>query len=322
MQGKVSPERSATQSYVGIDVCKDRLDVYIHPAGQTLQVANDPGGLKKLKCALAACPGACVVMEATGKFHRAAHRSLHASGFAVAVVNPLRARLFAEALGALAKTDRVDCKMLAIFGESLKPGATPPSSAAIEDLQELVRCRNNAVAARTALGNQLGATSAAAAAQEIKRQIRATETAIENLAAEIELRIKSDPVLARRREVLISIPGVGALTAAALIVELSEIGSLSAKQVAQIVGLAPIACDSGERAGPRHIAGGRAHLRCALYMAAIAAARSNPPLKAFYERLIGKGKKAKVALTAVMRKLVILANALVAQDRLWTAIPT
>jgi transposase len=318
MQGKVSSEQSATQVYVGIDVCKDRLDVYIHPVGQKLQVRNDAAGLKRLKRALVAWPDACVVMEATGKFHRAAHRSLHASGFAVAVVNPLRARLFAEALGALAKTDGVDCKMLAIFGESLKPGSQPPPSEAMEELQELVRCRDAAVAARIALSNQLGAMSVAAAAHEIKRQIRAAETAIENLAAEIERRIKSDPTLARRRAVLTSIPGVGDLTAAALIVSLGEIGSLSAKQVAQIAGLAPIACDSGERTAPRHIAGGRPHLRRALYMAAIAAARCNPPLKAFYERLIGKGKKAKVALTAVMRKLVILANTLIAQDRLWT----
>ena len=318
MQGKVSPERSATAVYVGIDVCKDRLDVYIHPVGQRLQVSNDPGGLKKLKRALAAYPNARIVMEATGKFHRAAHRSLHASGFAVAVINPLRARLFAEALGALAKTDGVDCKMLAILGESLKPGATPPQSEAMEELQELVRCRDSAVASRTALRNQLGATRVSSAALEIKRQIRTAETVIENLAAEIERRIKSDPVLERRWTVLTSIPGVGALTAAALIAGLREIGGLSAKQAAMITGLAPIARDSGERSGPRHIAGGRAHLRRALYMAAVAAARCNPPLTQFYQRLIEKGKKPKVALTAVMRKLVILANALIAKDRLWT----
>jgi transposase len=320
MQAKVSPERSAASVYVGIDVCKDRLDVYIHPVGQKLQVRNDSGGIKKLKRVLSDYSSARVVMEATGKFHRAAHRSLHADGFAVAVVNPLRARLFAEALGALAKTDDIDCKILAILGESLEPDAKPPVSEAMEELQELVRCRDAAVAACTALRNQLGATHATSAAVEIKRQIRATETAIENLAAETERRIKNDPVLARRWAVLTSIRGLGGVTAAALIAGLVEIGSMTAKQAAMLVGLAPIARDSGESNGARHIRGGRPHLRRALYMAAVAAARHNPPLKAFYDRLISQGKSAKVALTAVMRKLVILANSLVAQDRLWTPI--
>lgn len=317
MQAKVSPERSATRFYVGIDVCKDRLDVYIHPVGQKLQVSNDARGLKKLKRALAAYPNARVIMEATGKFHRAAHRGLHDDGFAVVIVNPLRARLFAEALGALAKTDGIDSKILAILGESLEPSAVPPPSLAVEELQELVRCREAAVDARTALCNQLGATRAASAKVEIKSQIRAAETAIENLTAKIERQIKSDPVLARRWEVITSIPGLGPVTAAALVAGLIEIGRLSAKQVAMLVGVAPIAKDSGQSNGERHIRGGRPNLRRALYMAAVTAARCNPDLKTFYERLIRQGKKTKVALTAVLRKLVVLANALVAQDRLW-----
>ncbi|HZZ63272.1 MAG TPA: IS110 family transposase [Roseiarcus sp.] len=318
MQGKVSPERSAmTAIYVGIDVCKTRLDVYLHPLGRRLTFANDPEGIKRLKRSLTAFEVAVVVMEATGKFHRAAHRSLHAGGFRVAVVNPLRSRLFAEAVGALAKTDGVDCRMLAIMGESLDPGVSEPPSELMESLQELLRCRDAAVAARTALLNQLAATQVNAAALEIKRQLRAAETAIENLGAEIERLIAADPVLARRLTILTSIPGVGAATAIALIAGLSEIGSLSAKETAMIVGLAPIACDSGESSGARHIRGGRAHVRSALYMAAVSAARFNPALKAFYDRLIAKGKKAKVALTAVMRKLVVLANTLVRENRLW-----
>ncbi len=247
-------------------------------------------------------------MEATGKFHRAAHRSLHADGFAVAVVNPLRSRLFAEALGALAKTDRVDCRMLAILCESLKPDA--------------------AVAARTALLNQLGATTARPAAVEIRRQLRAAETAIENLEAEIEALIGADPRLARRLAILTSIPGVGTVTAIALLVGLAEIGSLSASprsapvgQAAMIVGLAPIACDSGQSSGPRHIKGGRAHVRRALYMAAVSAARFNPALKAFYDRLLADGKKPKVALGLRMmagagRELAIAHGAQFATQRL------
>ena len=248
---------------------------------------------------------------------RAAHRSLHAGGCRVAVVNPLRCRLFAEALGALAKTDSVDARVLAIMGECLDPEISEPPSELMESLQELLRCRAAAVAARTALLNQLAATQVSAAALEIKRQVRAAETAIENLGAEIERLIAADPALARRLTILASIPGVGPVTAIALIAGLSEIGSLSAKQAAMIVGLAPIACDSGESSGARHIRGGRAHVRSALYMAAVSAARFNPALKAFYDRLIAKGKKAKVALTSVMRILVVLANTLVRENRLW-----
>jgi transposase len=318
MQGKVSPERSATRVYVGIDVCKTRLDVYIHPVGQRLTFSNDPDAIKKLKRWLKAHEVALVVMEATGKLHRAAHRSLHADGFAVAVVNPLRSRLFAQAVGALAKTDAVDARMLATLGESLAPVPTEPASDLVETLQELVAGRDGAVAARTALRNQLGATRGRVVAHEIQRQLRAVETAIANLDAEIGRLIASDPILARRLAVLSSIPGIGAVTASALIAGLAEIGSLSARQVAMIVGLAPIACDTGEHVGARHIRGGRAHVRRALYMAAVSAARCNPALKTFYDRLIAAGKKAKVALTAVMRKLAILANTLVREDRQWS----
>ena len=317
MQGKVLPERSATQVYVGIDVCKAKLDVYIHPLGLRYAFSNDAQGIKRLKRCLEAYEVARVVMEATGKFHRAAHRSLDAGGFAVAVVNPLRSRLFAEAVGALAKTDGVDCRMLAILGESLEPDASAPPSELMEGLQELLRCRDAALAARTALLNQLGATTAPPAVIEIKRQLRAAETAIANLGEEIERLIAADPLLARRMAILTSIPGVGIATAIALIVGLSEIGSLSAKEAAMIAGLAPIACDSGDHNGARHIRGGRPHLRRALYMAALSASRRNPALKIFYDRLIASGKKAKVALTAVMRKLLVLANTLVAQNRPW-----
>jgi transposase len=318
MQGKVSPERSAmTRVYVGIDVCKDRLHVYIHPVGLRLEGANSPEGTTRLKRLLKSHEVALVAMEATGMFHRPAHRSLHGDGYAVAVVNPLRSRLFAEAVGALAKTDRVDCRMLAILAESLKPDQTAPATELMEGLQELVRCRDAAVAARTALINQLGTTAARPAAIEIKRQLRAAETAIENLGAEIDRLVAADPLLARRIAILTSIPGVGTATAVALIGGIAEIGSLSAKEVAMITGLAPIARDSGENSGPRHIRGGRAHPRRALYMAAVSAARFNPALKAFYDRLIANGKKPKVALTAVMRKLVVLANTLVRENRLW-----
>ena len=285
MQGKVLPERSATPVYVGIDVCKARLDVYIHPTGQKLTVSNDRDGLKRLKRVLKTCKVALVVMEATGKLHRLAHRNLHAGGFAVAVVNPLRSRLFAEALGTLAKTDAVDARMLAILGESLKPTASEPQAEHLETLRELVGGRDAAVAARTALKNQLGVTQARVLANEIKRQLDAIETAIAHLEAEITRLIAEDPQLARRLAVLTSIPGVGTTTTAALLAGLDELGSLSARQAAMITGLAPIACDTGDRSGaPISRAGAR---RCAgrsTWRPSRQRAH-NPPLKAFYDRL-------------------------------------
>ena len=319
MQGKEPSQQSATtRVYIGIDVCKARLDVYIHPLGKRLALANDAAGLKQLKKAIAGDDVALVVMEATGKLHRLAHRNLHDSGFKVAVVNPLRSRKFADAIGVLAKTDRVDARMLALMGESLAPDACAPTPESMESLQELAHGRHSAVAARTALLNQIGVSKTALLVSELKRQLRAVEKAIDVLEAEIKRRIDADPALARRFEILTSIPGVGAIAAIALIVGLNEIGQLSAKQVAMIVGLAPIACDTGQRSGAREIKGGRAHLRSALYMPAFSAAQHNPDLKAFYDRLIASGKLAKVAITAVMRKLVILANTLVRENRFWS----
>jgi transposase len=317
MQGKVSPEPNATRVYVGIDVCKERLDIYVHPVGQKLTANNDPNGIRRLKRLLKDHDVALVVMEATGKLHRLAHRSLSASGFKVAVVNPLRSRLFAEATGTLAKTDRVDARILAIFGEALAPAVTEPPSELLESLQELVRGRQAASVERTALLNRLGASKTKCLIRELNRQLRALEASIANLDNEINRRIEGDACLARRFEILVSIPGIGPTTAAAIIVELQEIGTLSAKQTAMLGGLAPIACDSGETNGARRIRGGRWHLRIALYMPAHSAAQRNPDLKAFYDRLIAKGKEAKVALTAVMRKLLVLANVLVREDRLW-----
>ena len=191
MQGKVSPERSALKIiYVGIDVCKAWLDVYLHPIGRSFRVANSREGLKRLKRVLAEHRVALIVMEATGKYHREAHRSLHASGFVVAVVNPLRARLFAEATGTLAKTDRIDARILAILAESLAPKAKPPTPESLEELQELVRARQAAVADLTALTNQQGESKAAILKRELARRIKLTEASIALLETEIERRIK------------------------------------------------------------------------------------------------------------------------------------
>jgi len=317
MQGKVLLEQSAPTVYVGVDVCKEWLDVYLHPVGRALRVANDREGLKQLKRELAGHQVKLIVMEATAKYHRQAHRTLSAGGFAVAVVNPLRSRLFAEAAGALAKTDRIDAKILAILGESLAPDAKAPVPVALEELQELFRARAAAVAEMVALTNRLGASEGAFLRAELVRRIKATQAHIERLDGEIHRQVGADLALARRYAILMSIPGVGPVAAMGLVLGLAELGTCSGKAASHLAGLAPFADDSGERTGIRFIQGGRAHVRTAIYMAAVAAVRCNPDLAAFYKRLRDHGKKPKVALTAVMRKLVVLANTLLKEDRLW-----
>ena len=318
MQGKVSPEPNAqARVYVGIDTCKAWLDVYVHPIGLAFRVPNSYEGLKQLKRRLTGLVVVLIVMEATGKLHREAYRNLTDSGHAVAVVNPLRSRLFAEALGQLAKTDKVDARMLALMGAMLEPKAKPPAPETIETFQGLVRGREAFVQQRTALLNQLGDAKATFLKQQIRRQIRTIEAAIKRLQKEIMRIVKADPGLARRYEILVSIKGIGPVTAVAILANFPEIGTCNAKQSAMLAGLAPIANDSGDRAGARSIKGGRAGLRTGIYMAAVSAASSNPGLKAFYDRLVAAGKLPKVALTAVMRKLIVLANTLIREDRLW-----
>jgi transposase len=317
MQGKELPGQSAERRvYVGIDVCKEWLDVYLHPIGLKVRVANTREGIKVLKRKLADQDVALVVMEATAKYHRLAQRTLHAGSFRVAVINPLRSRLFAEALGQLAKTDPIDARMLAVLGQSLSPQETPPVPALIEELHEIVRVRQETVDELTALSNRHGASAVTFVRREIARMIKAFENHIARLEAEIARRIESDPALAHRYRILLSIPGIGPVAASVLLVGMTELGALSGKAAAQLAGLAPIAWDSGEKDGKRRIKGGRSSVRNALYMAGRAAARCVPHLKAFYKRLAAT-KPEKVAITAVMRKLIVLANTLIKEDRLW-----
>ena len=307
--------------YVGIDVCKERLDIHLHPIGESFSVANDAGGWRRLKSTLSRYRVERVVMEATSKYHRAAHRSLAAAGLAVAVVNPLRARLFAEAIGALAKTDALDARILALMAEQLDPAATPPPREIVEAVQELARARGAAIAERVAIGHRRSTTTQGFLKSELARRTRTLETHVQRIDAELGRLITSDPILARRYIILSSIPGIGPVVATGVIANLDEIGNLTDKQAAALAGLAPFAHDSGPRQGQRRIRGGRASLRSLLYLAALSAARWNPDLKAFHRRLIANGKAKKAALIAVARKLLVLANALVSQNRSWTSIP-
>jgi transposase len=322
MQGKeASEQETKVKSNVGIDVSKDRLDVHVLPAGERLQVGNHGAGIRQLKRWLSRFDIALVVIEATGKWHRELHRSLAASKIPVAIVDPFRVRMFAKAQGILAKTDRLDARVLAAFAAVMTPAMRPPAPQVLAELAELVTARSSAVDAETALKNQFGSAQSQFLKRQLQQRIARAAKDITALEAEILKRIMADRGLARRYAILISIPSFGPVVAATLIACLAEIGSMTVKQVAMLAGLAPIADQSGERDGVRVIWGGRSAVRRALYLAALSAARFNADMKAFHNRLLANGKAPKAALIAVARKLAILANTLVAQDRLWEPRP-
>ncbi len=322
MQGKVSSEPSAEPLVsVGIDTCKAWLDAHVLSADIVFRVPNTKKGHKQLMAKLSPYKVHIVVIEATGKHHRAAHRCLCEAGFRVAVVNPLRSRLFAEALGLLAKTDKVDARMLAAMGQMTDPKTTPPLAENLENLREIVRSRDAAIANKVSLRNQLDTVTLDAVRVVIRKQITAADRAIEDLERQALKLIKADKVFARRLVVLTSIPGIGDVTAIGLIANMPELGTLNEKAVGMLAGLAPIACESGQMKGARHIRGGRKIVRTGIYMAALSAARFNPELQRLYDRLVAVGKKPKVAITAVMRRLLVLANSLLKGDRCWSPNP-
>jgi transposase len=318
MQGKETPEQATDVKFnVGIDVSKAWLDVHVLPGGQTQRVANSKAGIGQLKRWLSRFDLALVVLEATGKWHRPAHRSLHASGLPVAMVDPYRVRMFAKAQGIFAKTDRLDARLLAQFAAIMDPVRRSPQPEAAETLAELVKARDSAVAEQTALENQRAAATSKFLTRHLTRRIARAGKDMAAIEREIHRQIQADPALARRYTVLTSIPGCGFVTAVTLIARMTELGTCTVGQAAMLAGLAPVPDDSGERQGVRVIWGGRPALRRALYLAALSAKRFNADMKIVYDRLRANGKEPKLAIIAVARKLVILANTLLAQDRTW-----
>jgi transposase len=318
MQGKeASEQRAKVKSSVGIDVSKDKLDVHVLPSGERLALANSREAVRKLKRWLERFDLSLVVIEATGKWHRQLWRSLSAAAIPVAMIDPFKARMFAKANGIFAKTDRLDAAVLAAFAAVMTPAIRPPPPQALEELAELVAGRDAAVTEATSLKNQLSAANVAFFRQQLKRRIERLAKDIQTLEGEIMARIAADESFARRYQILTSIPSIGPAVAATLIGRLAELGTLTDKQITMLAGLAPIADQSGKHDGKRVIWGGRARVRRMLYLAAVAAVRCNAAMRDLYKRLRAAGKPAKLALIAVARKLVLLANALIAQDRTW-----
>jgi transposase len=302
--------------FVGIDVSKAHLDIAALPEDRRWRVAHDDAGVSELVAALVPLAPACVVVEATGGYETALVTALALAGVAVAVVNPRQVRDFAKGLQRLAKTDAIDAWVLARFGEVTRPAPRPLDDAATLDLTALVHRRRQLVEMLVAEKHRRS-VARPAVRRRLDAHIVWLEREVATADTDIAARIRQSPVWREREQLLRSVPGVGRGTASVLLTGLPELGDASPRQLAALVGVAPFAADSGRWRGQRRIWGGRAPLRAALYMAALAATRCNPVLKAFYQRLRGAGKPPKVALVAVMHKLLTVLNAIVRTGQPW-----
>lgn len=302
--------------FVGIDVSQEYLDVAISGQRRILRVRNNEAGLDSLKCQLQEKAPEVIVMEASGGYERRPATLLLTASLPVAIVNPRQVRDFARSLGQLAKTDAIDARVLARFAEVLKPAPARLSEEAAEHLRELEQRRRQVVEMVVAERNRL--RTAPRTADLIEKHLRWLEDEVKRLEKEIQGLVQSDPDLQAKAAILESVPGVGRAVSATLLGSLPELGLLNRKEIAALVGVAPLNWDSGKLRGKRAIWGGRAHVRSILYMAALVASRRNPVIRALYERLCAAGKPKKVALVAAMRKLLVILNSMLRTRTQWT----
>jgi transposase len=289
-------ERSpAAPTVVGIDVAKDHLDVHVRPADEVFALSRDGAGLEALVERLRALGPALVVLEAAGGFEIAVAGALAAARLPLVVVNPRQIRDFARATGRLAKTDRLDAEAIARFAEAVQPAPRPVPSAAAQ--------------ARQARDPRLG--------RRLEAHVTWLQKELSALEADLDDAVRGTPAWRVAENLLASVPGIGKISARMLIAELPEPGTLDRRKIAALAGVAPINRDSGSLRGRRMVMGGRAGVRTALYMPTLTAIRRNPALKAFYQRLIGRGRPAKVAITACMRKLLVILNAILRDQTPW-----
>jgi transposase len=306
---------SATQ-FVGIDVSKAMLDVAVRPGGETWQVANDEAGIGELVTRLHQLGSVLIVCEATGGFEQPVVAALAAARVPIVVANPRQVRDFARSTGQLAKTDRIDAGILALFAERVQPEPRSVPDAAAQLLDALLTRRRQLLEMIVAEKNRLG-FAPRPLHKSIRQHIRWLERQLDDVTRRLAAEIEASPVWRAKDNLLRSVPGIGPIVSATLVGELPELGTLTHKQIATLAGLAPLARDSGTRRGKRMVWGGRAPVRTALYMAALCGRRWNPQLRAFYERLIAAGKPKKVALIACARKLLTTLNAMARDQRPW-----
>lgn len=305
------------QRYVGIDVAKDRLDVHVRPGGETFVLSRDGEGLAALVDRLRDVSPALVVLEATGGFEVTVAAAIAAVGLPLAVVNPRQIRDFARATGKLAKTDALDAAAIAHFAEAVHPEPRPIPDEQARTLGELVARRRQIVEMMTAERNRRRQLTSKRLLKGVDRLLAVFQKELSDLEHEIDGSIRGTPAWRENEDLLKSVPGVGPATARTLLAELPELGTLDRRRIAALVGVAPLNRDSGTLRGQRTIWGGRAPVRAALYMAALVAARRNPVIAALYNRLRQAGKPAKVALTACMRKLLTILNAILRDRQPW-----
>jgi transposase len=305
------------RGFVGVDVSQDRLDVCLLPGGARAGFSRDRRGIARLVAWLASQERLLVVVEATGGLERMLTTALAQAAIAVAVVNPRQIRNFARASGRLAKTDRLDADMLALYGERMRPVPRPPRAAADQALAALVLRRRQLAEAIEGERNRARRAEEPAVLASIVAHLGWLQAALSALEGQIEARLESNPAWRDRAALLASVPGVGKVTVATLLGLLPELGQLDRRAIAALVGVAPFARDSGLMRGRRTIWGGRGPVRAVLYMAALVAVRHNPALRAFYLRLVAAGKAKKLALTAAMRKLLVILNAILRDRQPW-----
>jgi transposase len=313
------------QSFIGIDVAKAELVITSRPTLTRWTVANTPAGIDAVVAQVGALAPELIVLEATGGYEREVTVALLAAGLPAVVVNPRHVRAFAKASGRLAKTDRIDADVIAEFAERMRPEWRPLADEATTDLAAVLLRRRQLSDMLTAEKNRLGLArrpvrgSLKKHITYLERELRLTETELKELKELKEL-IEASPVWRANDEVLQSTPAIGPVTSQTFLAELPELGTLTHKRISALVGVAPMADDSGATRGKRAIAGGRARVRQVLYMATLVATRRNPVIHRYYHQLLARGKAKKVALVACMRKLLTILNAMIRDQRPWSSV--
>ena len=302
---------------VGVDVSKKQLDIALRPSGETFVVERNAAGLEGLVTRLTALAPHVIALEATGGFETIAAAALAAAGLPVVIVNPAQIRSFAKALGQRAKTDPIDAAVIAHFAEATAPEPRPLPDEATQLLADLVARRRQIIAMICAERQREMRATAKRLKKSIARLLKALEKELTSVDTDIDDAVRGSPAWREKENLLASVPGIGPVIARTLIAEMPELGQLDRKQIAALAGLAPWTRQSGQWRGKSFIGGGRASVRCALFLGAMVACRHNPILKAFYDRLVAAGKPKMVAIIAVARKLLTILNAILRDQKPW-----
>ena len=312
---------SKRKNNIGIDVSKQLLEVAVHESDFRYRCPNQVGTFAELLAELIALRPARIVLEATGGLEKPVVAALHAAHLPVVVINPRQVRAFAKAVGQLAKTDRLDAAVLAHFAAAIQPPLRPLKSKEEQELEALMGRRGQLVEMLVAEKNRRHSATSEVVRETIKEHIDWLQDRIAELDEQLQARLDSSEVWQTKDAILQSVPGIGPVVSFSLLADLPELGTLNRQRISKLVGVAPLNCDSGQQRGVRHIFGGRARVRTMLYMATLTALRFNPVIKEFYQRLVGKGKPHKVALTACMRKLLSIVNLMVRNQTIWKTDP-